>query len=125
VADWRPETVYAQKWKKGDESTASLRLVRTPDILASVRAAKGERIFVGFAAETECVEEEALRKLRSKGLDVIVANDVSRTDAGFGSDANAVIFFHRSGAREALPLMSKDEVADRLLDFVSHHESEQ
>lgn len=118
VADWRPASEHPQKWKKGRASTASLHLVRTPDILASIRDRKAGRVFVGFAAETENVDVEAERKLREKGLDAIVANDVSRGDAGFESDTNQVVFMHRDGTRKVLPLMSKDLVAIHLLDFI-------
>jgi phosphopantothenoylcysteine decarboxylase/phosphopantothenate--cysteine ligase len=118
VADWRPETVRAHKWKKQGAERAALSLVRTPDILEMVKPCKGSRIFVGFAAETREVEEEAVRKLRAKGLDLIVANDVSGDDAGFGADTNRVVFLHRDGTREALPLLSKHDVARRLLDRI-------
>lgn len=118
VADWRPAAVQPQKWKKQGAERTTLDLVRTPDILTSVSAFKGHRVFVGFAAETERLEEEAARKLRAKHLDLIVANDVSRDDAGFEADTNRVVFMHRDGSHEALPLVSKDEVAARLLDFI-------
>jgi len=117
VADWRPRQVSAQKLKKG-ATAPTLELERTADILEAVRALKGERLVVGFAAETQQVESEARRKLESKGLDAIVANDVSAPDAGFEVDTNRVILLTAGGGVEAWPLMSKTAVAERLLTWV-------
>ena len=116
VADYRPTTVRAQKLKKGD-GPMRLELTRTVDILASLRGRAGDRLVVGFAAETEQVLANAERKLRDKGLDLIVANDVSATDAGFEVDTNAVTLIDADG-RADVPLASKDAVADRILDRV-------
>ena len=116
VADWRPTTVAAEKLKKADMS-ATLELERTPDILAEVGKTKRGRIVVGFAAETENLLSEARRKLASKRLDMIVANDVSRSDAGFEVDTNAVTFVTAEGLDE-LPLMSKSQVADRIVRWL-------
>jgi phosphopantothenoylcysteine decarboxylase/phosphopantothenate--cysteine ligase len=113
VADWRPKTVAAGKLKKADMS-ATLELERTADILQAVAEQKQAQIVVGFAAETENLLAEAQRKLAAKGLDLIVANDVSRPDAGFEVDTNAVTFVSAEGVAE-LPLMSKREVAERLV----------
>ncbi|MBI3783819.1 MAG: bifunctional phosphopantothenoylcysteine decarboxylase/phosphopantothenate--cysteine ligase CoaBC [Deltaproteobacteria bacterium] len=118
VADYRPAHVAAQKLKKGS-GDMQLDLVRTVDILADVAAHKGERIVVGFAAETEAVLENAQRKLEAKKLDLIVANDVAGSDTGFAVDTNAVTIIDRSGGREDVPLMTKGEVADRILDRVA------
>ena len=129
VADWRPESVADAKLKKRSgagrggafeaaDGRATLRLVATPDILETIRPRKGRRIFVGFAAETDDMLAEAATKLRRKGLDLIVANDVSRADAGFEVDTNAVVFLTPDGRCEALPLQSKRAVADRLVERV-------
>ena len=110
VADWRPETCAAKKLKKG-EMSGTLRLVRNPDILKSVKC----RRKIGFAAETGDVMAEAARKCREKGLEMIVANDVTEKGAGFGSDTNRVTFLLKDGSVERLPLMSKLSVARRIV----------
>jgi phosphopantothenoylcysteine decarboxylase / phosphopantothenate---cysteine ligase len=119
VADYRPKEASARKVKKRDADRA-LDLVRTPDILAELgcEGEKGTCVLVGFAAETEALLENAQEKLQKKNVDMIVANDVSRTDAGFDTDTNLVRILHRDGRVEELPLMSKDEVADRILDRI-------
>jgi len=116
VADWRPKIVAAEKLKKA-EMAASLELERTEDILKTVAEMKQGQIVVGFAAETENLLTEARRKLQAKQLDLIVANDVSRPDAGFAVDTNAVTLITAETA-DALPLMSKREVAKRLLQWL-------
>jgi len=118
VADYRPKHVATQKLKKGSGPLA-LDLVRTADILAEVATRKGKRTVVGFAAETEDVVGNAERKLKSKKLDLIVANDVAGVDTGFAVDTNAVTMIARDGTRETTPLLSKDEIADRILDRVA------
>ena len=118
VADWRPKLVAEQKLKKavsGDGMT--LELERTVDILKAVGEIRQSQVVVGFAAETENMLEEARRKLVSKGLDMIVANDVSRADAGFEVDTNAVTFVTADDETE-LPLMGKREVAVRLVEWL-------
>jgi len=102
----------------GPDGPVVLELVRTPDILQSLGAQKGKRLLVGFAAETEKVEEYAAGKLRSKSLDLIVANDVSRSDAGFGGDRNAATLIDAAGEVVEVPLVSKRELAERILDRV-------
>ena len=94
-----------------------LELDRTVDILGALRGRAGRRVVVGFAAETDDVLANASRKLREKGLALIVANDVTAPDAGFAVDTNAVTLIDASGRTE-VPLASKDEVADRILDRV-------
>lgn len=116
VADYRPASVRPQKMKKTD-GPLRLELTRTADILGALRGKAGRRLVVGFAAETEDVEANAARKLASKELDLIVANDVSAPNAGFEVDTNAVTLIDASGRHE-VPLASKDEVADRVLDRV-------
>ena len=114
VADYTPATPRDQKLKK-TAGPMRLELTRTVDILGALRGRAGQRLVVGFAAETEDVEGNAERKLRSKGLDLIVANDVTAPGAGFAVDTNAVTLIDASG-RTAIPLASKDEIADRILD---------
>jgi phosphopantothenoylcysteine decarboxylase/phosphopantothenate--cysteine ligase len=117
VADWRPAVVSGQKLKKRG-GVARLEMVPTADILLELRALKGARVFVGFAAETEQLEAEAGRKLREKGLDAIAANDVGRVDRGFESDFNAVTFLTAGGGREEWPLAPKREIAERLVAWL-------
>jgi phosphopantothenoylcysteine decarboxylase/phosphopantothenate--cysteine ligase len=115
VADYRPAKAARDKIKKG-ESGLTLRLECTPDILGSV---KGSFIKVGFAAESSNLVENAKRKLKQKGLDFIVANDITASDSGFGADNNRVTIIGRQGKVDNLPLMPKCEVADRVLDKVT------
>ena len=117
VADFKPAHVAPEKLKKGSGRLV-LELERTNDILADLAPRKGARIVVGFAAETEQVVANAERKLREKNLDLIVANDVAGKETGFAVDTNAVTIIDRDGCHEAVPLMSKDEVAERILDRV-------
>lgn len=117
VADWRPAKSSRKKIKK-DQMPASLRLARNPDILLAVAPQKGKRIFVGFAAETGHPRAEALRKLKRKKLDMIVANDVARADSGFEVDTNRVTFYSASGAQKKMPLLSKTQVAERIVKWL-------
>ena len=121
VADFRPAERSQRKLKKEDLPDGEglrLDLVRNPDILAEISRAPGERVVVGFAAESHDLVAAAKRKLERKGCDLLVANDISRTDAGFESDANAVTLVSPGGEVEELPLLSKGEVAERLLDRI-------
>jgi phosphopantothenoylcysteine decarboxylase/phosphopantothenate--cysteine ligase len=115
VADYRPIKTAKDKIKKG-KAGLTLELERTPDILGSV---SGNFIKVGFAAESSNVTENAKKKLKQKGLDFIVANDVTARDSGFGTDTNRVIIIDRKGKIESLPLLAKREVANRVLDRVA------
>lgn len=117
VADYRPSKVAAQKIKKA-EGGLTIEMERNPDILATVGGRKGNRFFVGFAAETNDVLEHAARKLEAKKLDLMVANDVSRPDAGFAVDTNAVTLLDFRGGREELPLLPKDEVAEAIVERI-------
>ncbi|MDD5704848.1 MAG: phosphopantothenoylcysteine decarboxylase [Kiritimatiellae bacterium] len=117
VADWRPLVVSGSKLKKRTMPPV-LELIPNPDILGAVAPLKGARIFVGFAAETGDPLPEARRKLVDKGLDLIVANDVSQPDAGFAADTNRVTLLGSDGATETLPLMRKAEVAARIVAWV-------
>ena len=117
VSDYRPAEPSHSKLKKTD-AALRLDLVRTPDILKSLGGAKGRRLLVGFAAETEDVLANARKKLEAKNLDLIVANDVTAAGAGFGGETNAVVLLRRDGQRRDVPLASKREVAERILDEV-------
>jgi len=118
VADFRPATFNEGKMKKDDIGT-SLRLVKNPDILKILGEKKRkDQILVGFAAETQDVLKNARAKLKRKNVDMLVLNDVGRPGAGFDFDTNIVHLLHRSGSEEKLDLMSKDKVADVILDRV-------
>jgi phosphopantothenoylcysteine decarboxylase/phosphopantothenate--cysteine ligase len=118
VADNRPRRALPQKLKK-TAATLALELDRNPDILGGLAARKGRRLVVGFAAETQEVRAEAKRKLREKHCDLIVANDVTMPDAGFGTDTNRVRLVDAHGLDEELPVLPKEDVADRILDWVA------
>lgn len=127
VADFRPEFPEEAKIKKeslDSQEGITLKLVTNPDILAEVCAQKGDRTVVGFAAESGDVVPAALRKLERKGCDLLVANDISRDDAGFNVDTNAVYLLSRGGEVEEVPLLSKHEVARQILDRVEKMRSE-
>ncbi len=117
VSDYRVAQPAATKLPKG-EAPLTLELVPTPDILKEVGAQRGARIVVGFAAETGEVVRRARHKLVAKQLDLIVANDVSQAGAGFACDTNLVILLDPAGGVEELPLLSKRQVARRILDRV-------
>lgn len=114
VADWRPARCARCKLKKSQMS-GTLRLVRNPDILKSVRGA----VKIGFAAETNAVLAEAARKCREKHLAFIVANDVTEKGSGFGTDTNRVTFVFPDGECRQFPCMTKARVAKRILDAVA------
>ena len=114
VADFRPARRAPRKVHKVAMPEV-LRLVRNPDILATLRPRKGGRLFVGFAAETDGVLASAASKLARKGLDLIVANDVTKPGAGFGVETNVVTFLAPGAPPEPLPLLPKAEVARRLV----------
>jgi phosphopantothenoylcysteine decarboxylase/phosphopantothenate--cysteine ligase len=117
IADYRPAQRAEQKIKKSNESI-TLTLERTPDVLSQVAASRANAMLVvGFAAETENVLDNAKEKLRSKKLDVIVANDVSRADSGFDTATNKIAIITNNDSVE-LPLMTKSEAADRILDAI-------
>jgi phosphopantothenoylcysteine decarboxylase / phosphopantothenate---cysteine ligase len=118
VADYRVATPAERKIKKRGAAAEGLtiELVANPDILGSVA---GPAVRVGFAAETDDLLANAADKLRRKGLDLIVANDITGEGAGFGSDTNHVVLLSRDGQPEELPILPKREVADALLDRVA------
>ena len=115
VADYRPTSTSKDKIKKGGAGL-NLELECTPDILGSVR---GDFLKVGFAAESSNLVENAKQKLQGKELDLIVANDITASDSGFGTDTNRVTIIDREGKIDSLPLLSKLEVADKILDKVA------
>jgi len=119
VGDYRPSTTAAQKIKKTTEGL-TLRLTRTPDVLTAVaqlRVASGfPRVVVGFAAESQDLLQNARAKLMVKDLDLIVANDITAQDAGFAAETNRAVLLDREGGVEELPLLSKAEVAEIVLD---------
>ena len=117
VADYTPKISYEHKMKKqpGDKV---IELVRTKDILFELGTKKKNKILIGFAAETENVEEYAVKKLKAKNADMIVANNVKSEGAGFGKDTNIVTLFKRDGTKIKLPLMSKLEVAHKIIEEI-------
>lgn len=117
-ADYRAKEIAPQKIKKQGGEDMTIELVENPDVAATLgRAKRADQTFVGFAAETNDVLAHAKGKLVRKNLDMIVANDVTAPGAGFDVNTNIVTLMTRDGA-ESLPLMSKDEVAERILDAV-------
>ncbi len=120
VADWRPARCATKKLKK-HEMSGSLRLVRNPDVLKTVasrlRRSGKRKVLIGFAAETGDPSAEASRKCREKGLDLVVANDVTAPGSGFGVGTNRVTFVRPDGTFERLPLLKKDAVARRIVRF--------
>ncbi len=117
VADWRPKKCSELKLKKRNMSSI-LELVPNPDILSEIKPLKGERIFVGFAAETDNLEEEAQGKLSRKGLDLIVANDVTKPGAGFEVETNIATIISADLPPEHLPLMTKKLLAEKIVSRV-------
>jgi len=117
VSDYRPKATSPKKIKKS-QAELTLPLELSPDILREAGQRKEKRLLIGFAAETESLLANARKKLAEKNLDLIVANDVSLPGAGFAVDTNIVKLIDRSGKIEELPLMGKEDLADRLLDRV-------
>jgi len=117
VSDYRPTQAEARKIKRAHEEM-TFHLTANPDILKQVAVLKQQQVVVGFAAETHDIEAEARRKMREKHLDLIVANDVNRPDSGFQVDTNEVTLIPRVGEPVPLPLLSKQEVAAKILDQV-------
>lgn len=115
VADYHLAEIPKQKMKK-TATRLSLELDPTPDILAELGQKKGDRLLIGFAAETQNLIEEARRKLLTKNCDMVVGNIVSRDDIGFGSEDNEVVLVLRTGEAVPIPRASKREVADAILD---------
>lgn len=118
VADWRPSAPPASSKIKKGQMPPVLPLEPTKDILMDIAPRKNAQIVVGFAAETDNMAAEAARKLKQKKLDMIVANNVNEPGAGFESDTNRVILFFAGGGYEELPLMAKEEVAERIISWI-------
>jgi phosphopantothenoylcysteine decarboxylase/phosphopantothenate--cysteine ligase len=116
VADYRPKKISKSKIKRGRASSLTLELEMTPDIIGEV---KGKFLRVGFAAESEDLVANAKKKLKAKGLDLIVANDITSKISGIGANDNQVVIIDRKGGIEEVPLLPKREVADRVLDKVA------
>jgi len=119
VADYAPANAAGAKIKKDGHTSITLELTRTPDILAEVSKNRpNDMLVIGFAAETNNVIDNARIKMTSKGLDLVVANDITKDGAGFDTDTNIATILTRSGGLIKLPLMPKREMADRILDSV-------
>jgi len=116
VADFRPARPSMQKLKKQYRPITNLELEATDDILRELSERRTTQLLVGFAAETEDLLAHAQKKLHAKGVDLLVANDVTAAGSGFGSDTNRVVLLNRDGQIEELPLLTKRDVADRILD---------
>ena len=121
VADYKPLEAAKQKVKKQD-GDMSLAMTRTKDILAEAGRRKAGQILIGFAAETNNIEEYAKKKLVKKNADMIVANDVMKEGAGFGTDTNIVTLYKKDGTSVELPLMSKLKTAEAILSEVARME---
>lgn len=121
VSDFRPKKYVEQKIKKGDKPSA-IELDSTPDVLKEIAAYKAKKGFpsvtVGFAAESQDLLANAAKKLKEKKLDLIVANDITASDAGFAVDTNRVVLLSDSGKQQELPLLSKEQVAEEVLSRV-------
>src|SRR5699024_5251130 len=118
--DYKPDNISKEKIKKktGEDDILEIKYIRNPDIAASFGKKKENQIMVGFAAETENVEKHAREKLEKKNFDFIVANDVSKEDAGFRTDTNIVTIIDNKGCSEEYPLMSKEKLSKVILDKV-------
>lgn len=114
VADYRPKDVKENKIKKG--GSMSIELSENPDILKSIAASKGDTVIAGFCMETENLLANAKKKLESKNLDLIVANDLSKEGAGFKTDTNIVTVMDKNGDNESFDIMEKEELAHVILD---------
>ena len=115
VTDYRPVVIADQKIKRG-KGAIELSLEPNPDIIKDLGSNKNGKVLIGFAAETQDLTANAAKKLREKNLDMIVANNVTEAGSGFGGDTNVATILDRKGLTQSLPLMSKDELADRIYD---------
>jgi phosphopantothenoylcysteine decarboxylase/phosphopantothenate--cysteine ligase len=116
VADWRPATTAPGKLKK-EHMASTLELSKTDDILMAIRELKGNRLFIGFAAEANDMLAEAKRKLAAKKLDLIVANDITRSDSGCGSDMNEATLIAADGSMQEIALTTKRILADSIVEW--------
>jgi phosphopantothenoylcysteine decarboxylase / phosphopantothenate---cysteine ligase len=122
VADFRVKHVAEYKLKKRD-GIPQIELTTAPDVLGTVAQLRGDlkrlKVVAGFAAESRDLVENASAKLSSKQLNFIAANDISASDGGFAVDTNRITLLHADGRSEPLPLMSKDEVAETIIERVA------
>ncbi|MFH1783673.1 MAG: phosphopantothenoylcysteine decarboxylase [bacterium] len=118
VSDYRPVKKSPLKIKKQSRKKINLSLIKNPDIIEEMAKKKGARIMIGFAAETGSLKKNALKKLSSKNLDFIVANDVSRPGAGFATDTNIVSVFDKSGSHYKFPKMTKAALCTKIFDII-------
>ncbi|MFB1081164.1 bifunctional phosphopantothenoylcysteine decarboxylase/phosphopantothenate--cysteine ligase CoaBC [Jeotgalibacillus sp. JSM ZJ347] len=118
VADYRPAETSDQKMKKKD-GPLTVEFERTKDILKTLGEQKKHQILIGFAAETELLETYAMRKLEKKNADLIVGNNILTDGAGFGTDTNAVTFFRKDGTVTELPMQTKEQVAEALMNEIN------
>ncbi len=118
VADYRVKNKSEQKIKKSADDILMLELVKNPDILKALCSDKKHQIIVGFCAESENLENNALEKLKQKGCDFLIANDISRKDIGFNSDYNEVTVFDKFGNSTKLDRTGKNEIAKKILDII-------
>jgi phosphopantothenoylcysteine decarboxylase / phosphopantothenate---cysteine ligase len=120
VADYRPIVVSEQKIKKTDSDDLVLELTKNPDIIDLLgRVKRKDQLIVGFAAESEDLLKHAEQKLKRKQLDIIIGNDITVPDTGFGSDYNAVVVLSADGSRENLPRMPKRAIAEHICDLLA------
>ncbi|MGI8315067.1 bifunctional phosphopantothenoylcysteine decarboxylase/phosphopantothenate--cysteine ligase CoaBC [Halobacillus mangrovi] len=120
VADYRPRVTYDQKMKKSPGEYV-VEMERTRDILMELGERKEHQYLIGFAAETQDAEEYGRQKLESKNLDAIVVNNVSEEGAGFGHDTNVSLWLTKEGEQKSFPLMSKDELAKKIIEEAADH----
>ncbi|GIO40719.1 bifunctional phosphopantothenoylcysteine decarboxylase/phosphopantothenate--cysteine ligase CoaBC [Paenibacillus apis] len=118
VADYRPKKAADRKIKKAGD-TLTLELVKNIDILETMGQQKSSQFMIGFAAETDDLEQYAMDKLKRKNCDLLIANDVTREGAGFGTDTNIVHIYDRNGLVEAMPMMSKDQLGLYILELAA------
>jgi len=118
VCDYRPEAISKQKIKKEGREEITLKLIRNPDILRELGKQKTGQFMVGFAAETEELAKNALGKLKTKNLDMVVANNILEKGSGFAGDTNRVTLFYKDGKIEPLNLLTKQEVARIILSKI-------
>jgi phosphopantothenoylcysteine decarboxylase / phosphopantothenate---cysteine ligase len=121
VSDFKPVRQFSGKIKKESQQSINLELEKNVDILKEAGQKKTRQIVIGFAAEVNNLEKNALSKLKSKNLDFIVANNLNRKDSGFGTDTNKVLIVDREGNMVDLPLMSKYEVAEHIFDKIKQY----
>lgn len=118
VADYRAKNIAGQKMKKTSANEITLELVKNPDILKEISACKTTQKVVGFCAESENLIQNAKEKIKNKGCDFLVANDISRSDIGFSSDYNEVVIFNKNGIAKRLERAEKTKIAEQILEVI-------